>query len=129
MRVEAQDGTVVHGPLYMEDPTEMSGSDNGQFAQTAGDLIYYPYTMARFIVNLFLMPGSMVVDPPDTVICSDGVQRRSRVSWLPEPYDAERCTGAAEPIDVYEVWTAGDKAVADPTAPDAEPVAAPESAE
>ncbi len=106
--IETQDGTVVHGPLWFEDPVEMSGSDDGRFAVTFEDYMCGLYCMGRFIVNFGALPLSMVVDPPGAMVCSDGIERRSRISWLPEPYDAERCSGAAEPIDVLEVWTAGD---------------------
>ena len=105
IRIDAQDGTVVHGPLYMEDPVEMYGSADGQFAFTKIDHYLYPYSIGRYFVNLVLMPLSMIVDPPHAVVCSDGIERRSRGSWLPQPYDAERCIGTAELPDIHEAWT------------------------
>ncbi len=105
LRIDAQNGTVAHGPLLMEDPIEMQGSQDGQFAVTSEDLLYIPYGLGRYIVNLVLLPVSMVVDPPGSVMCSDGIERRSRVSWLPQPYDAQRCSGTTEPLDVHETWT------------------------
>ncbi len=129
MRVEPQAGTVVHQPLWMEDPTEMSGSEDGQFAATAEDLICLPYSVGRFFVNALLMPISMAVDPPDATVCSDGVERLSRVSWLPEPYDADRCNGVAMPIDVHEVWMAGEEALMELPIPVDEPVDPAEPAE
>lgn len=106
MRAEAQDGAVAHGPLWMEDSFEMAGSDNGQFAVTLEDLVYFfPLGPARFVANTLLLPVSMVVDPPWVIMCSDGVERRSRETGAPQPYDPERCAGTTMPIDVHEAWT------------------------
>ncbi len=109
-RVERADGTVSHGPLWFEDPFEMTGSHDGQFRVTMEEFLYFPYGIGRFVVNLGLLPLSVLVDPPGSMVCSDGLERRSRVSWLPEPYDAERCSGTTIPLDVHEVWTAGEDA-------------------
>ena len=111
--IEAQDGTVVHGPLWFEDPVEMAGSDDGRFAVTFEDHVSVFYSFGRFIVNLGALPLSMIVDRPGAMVCSDGIERRSRRSWLPEPYDAERCSGASEPIDLLEVWFGGGAEAAD----------------
>ena len=36
----AVDGSVTHVPLYFEDPTEESGSDDGHFAWTGEDYVW-----------------------------------------------------------------------------------------
>ena len=111
VRAEAQDGTVAHGPLWTEDTFEMTGSDDGQFAVTLEEVVYLNLLgPVRFIANMFLLPVSMVMDPPWTIMCSDGIERRSRESGTPEPYDAERCSGTVMPIDIYEAWTFDEQA-------------------
>jgi len=106
--IEAHDGTTAHAPLWLEDPFEMAGSDDEQFAATGEEFLYFPYGMARFVVNVLLLPVSMVPEPPYTVVCSDGVERRARGSGAPEPYDAERCIGVTTPADVHETWSFED---------------------
>lgn len=105
VRLAEQDGTVAHGPLWFEDPREMTGSEDGQFAVTQEDLLAGPWTYTRFALNLALAPWSMWVDPPGTVMCSDGRPRRDPQTGQDQPYDAERCAGVAMPLDVDEVWT------------------------
>ena len=103
--IEPQDGTSAHAPLWLEDPFEMVGSEDGQFAVTGEDFLYFPYGICRFIVNVVVLPVSMAVAPPNTVMCSDGVPRRSPRTGKPEPYDAERCAGTTIPPDVDETWS------------------------
>ena len=111
MRVEAQDGVVAHGPLWMEDSSEMVGSDDEQFAVTLEDIVYFNLLgPARFVANILLLPARMVMDPPWTTMCSDGIERRSHESGAPEPYDAERCSGTTMPIDIHETWTFDEQA-------------------
>lgn len=111
VRVEAQDGAVAHGTLWMEDPSEMNGSDDGQFAVTLEDIIYFNLIgPVRFVANVLLLPIRMVMDPPRTIMCSDGIERRSHESGTPQPYDAERCSGTTMPIDIHETWTFDEQA-------------------
>lgn len=117
VQVQPQDGMVEHGPLWMEDPFEMVGSEDGRFAATWEDAFYFVYGPSRYIVNLAFLPVSMIVQPVWESYCSDGVERRSRLSsWLPEPYDAEPCHGEMVPIDVHETWSF-DLAAAETPAP------------
>lgn len=109
MHVEPQDGTVAHAPLWFEDPFEMAGSDDGQFAVTWEDVLYFPIGICRFIANFGLLPVSMLLEPAGTLICSDGVERRAYDTGTPMPYDAERCAGITTPPDVHETWTFDDE--------------------
>jgi hypothetical protein len=84
----AVDGSVAHVPLYFEDPTEESGSEDGQFAWTGEDYLWIAYWRARFMVNLFAMPVSAVVNPPWQTMVSDG--QRSGCGRGRE-FDAEPC--------------------------------------
>lgn len=103
--IEPQDGTAAHAPLWLEDPFEMVGDEDGQFAVTQEDFLYFPYGICRFIINVLALPVSMAVAPPSTVMCSDGVPRRSPRTAEPVPYDAERCAGTTIPPDVHETWS------------------------
>ncbi len=129
LHIEHQDGTVAHGPLWFEDPVEMAGSDDGRFAVAFEDYVCAPYCIGRFVVNLALLPLSIAVDLPGSMVCSDGIERRSRISWLPEPYDAEKCSGVVEPIDVLEVWTSGADDPAEPDVSDTDETAGEEVGE
>ena len=68
----AEDGSVTHGPLYFEDPTEERGSEDGQFAWTGEDYLWIASWRGRFIANLIALPVSAVVNPPWQVMVSDG---------------------------------------------------------
>jgi hypothetical protein len=104
IRLESQEGTVVHGPLYFAQGIEMDGSEDGQFAVTLDDILQWPIGLAQLGADVLLLPFQMVFTPPTTVMCSDGVAGLSRPSGRPQYLDAQRCVGAAIPIDVYEVW-------------------------
>lgn len=82
-----QDGTVLHTPLYFEDPYEVNGSDDGQFAWTGQDYWQWVYWRARFLLNAVLFPVSAVVTPPGTVMASDG---RPGPRAFGERHDAQR---------------------------------------
>lgn len=71
----AADGSVCHGPLYFEDPSEEGGSDDGHFAWTGEDYVWIASWRARFLGNLIAWPVSAVVTPPGMTMVSDG--RRS----------------------------------------------------
>lgn len=74
--VRAKCGTVIHGPLYFEDPTNESGSDDGQFAITQEDFYAFWSTPFRFELNAVLFPISFLVTPPCMPIASDGIPSR-----------------------------------------------------
>ncbi len=103
--VEEQDGAVSHGPLWFEDPMELVGSDDDQFAITNEDLLVAVYSPGRFAANVLLWPVTLFVHPQWQVQCSDGVATRSRRSGLTEPYDAQPCAGETGLIDIRETWT------------------------
>ncbi len=68
----AADGSVAHGPLYFEDPSEEHGSEDGQFKWTGADYAWMVEWRARFLVNLIAFPVSAVVNPPWQTMESDG---------------------------------------------------------
>jgi len=77
--VAAEDGAIIHWPLYFEDPFEDKG--HGRTDQTHPHNVYHrgwedgialPYCLARFTVNWLLLPVSAIVTPPWTPIESDG---------------------------------------------------------
>ncbi len=102
--IGAQSGVVAHAPLWMEDPYEMNGSNDGRFKTRGEDYVYFWYGTGRFFVNLVLMPFSMVFDHVGDVQCSDGVEQQSRRRWLPA-YDAEPCQDAPMPPDAHPAGT------------------------
>ncbi len=102
--VDSQDGIVAHGPLWMEDPFEVSGSDDGQFAVTTEDFVYFPLGTCRFIINTLLLPISMVMDPPWTTMCSDGVENQRPETGIRELRDSQRCAGMTTPSDIHDTW-------------------------
>ncbi len=84
----AQYGSVTHGPLYFEDPSEESGSEDGHFAWTGEDYVWIASWRARFMANLIAWPVSAVVNPPWQTMVSDG--RRS-CCGRGRDFDAEPC--------------------------------------
>ncbi len=66
------DGSVLHGPLYFEDPFEDAGSDDGQFAWTAEDSLFWLAWPGRFLLNGSFLPFSAITTPPWYVMVSDG---------------------------------------------------------
>lgn len=86
IRVSA-DGSVVHGPLYFEDPTEECGSEDGRFSVTSEDYLWIVYWRARFLVNLVAFPVSVVDTPPWEQMVSDG---RLSCCGRGRQFDAER---------------------------------------
>jgi len=109
IRIEAQDGTVAHAPLWLEDPIEVVGSDDDQFAATLEDILYFPYGIGRFLGNAALIPEQMLLAPPFAVMCSDGIEGRDRVTGRPVARDTERCAGTTTPPDVHETWSFSDE--------------------
>ncbi|MHC5110583.1 MAG: hypothetical protein ACYTHJ_11990 [Planctomycetota bacterium] len=66
------DGSVLHAPLYFEDPFEDKGSDDGQFAWTAEDYMFLIAWPHRYLLNGAFMPVSLVAIPPTRIMVSDG---------------------------------------------------------
>jgi hypothetical protein len=64
------DGSVIHGPLYFEDPFETKGSEDGRFAWTWEDYLQVFYWRGRFLLNAVFIPVSAVVQPPWTDVSS-----------------------------------------------------------
>ncbi|MFQ5495986.1 MAG: hypothetical protein ACE5EX_11460 [Phycisphaerae bacterium] len=72
MQISAKSGTVLHGVLYYEDPFEDSGSDDGRFAWTNEDFLYWLVGPFRFLANTVLVPISATLTRPWQVMASDG---------------------------------------------------------
>ena len=68
----AVDGSVPHTPLYFEDPSEESGSEDGHYMWTGEDYLWIASWRARFLANLVAWPVSAVVTPPGSTMVSDG---------------------------------------------------------
>ncbi len=88
--VASKDGTVTHGPLYFEDASEESGSEDGRFAWTNEDFVQIVTWRARFLVNVLLLPVSAVMTPPSQTMASDGQPSREVFGMA---YDADRWEG------------------------------------
>jgi hypothetical protein len=103
MQFRPEDGTVTHWPLWWEDPFVDKGSEDGVFAWTGEDYLAFPYGLGRFLVNTMGFPISAVVQPPWTVMGSDGVLSRQALGY---DHDAEPRPGGVEPpTDVLEIGT------------------------
>ena len=85
--VRAADGTVTHSPLYFEDAPDTAAADDGRFAWTGTDWLRSIGWGQRFLYNVLFFPISAVVDPPWTVMVSDGEPSRT-VMWA--ELDAQR---------------------------------------
>ncbi len=109
LHTEAQDGCVSHGPLWFSVPGEMIGSDDGQFAITAEDHIARYVEVLQLSGKYLFLPFLVMLEPPGTVMCSDGRPRRSAVSGVAQPYDQSRCSGETTPIDNHETWIFDDQ--------------------
>jgi len=59
----AHTGHIIHGPLFFEDPIEMSGSNDDQFAWTLADPLYFVYGPLRYAFNIAGLPISAVKSP------------------------------------------------------------------
>jgi hypothetical protein len=94
MFVAAENGAVLHGALYFEDPFEDKGA--GRTDETDPENVYrlgwedwvaFPYSYARYTANWLLLPGSMIVTFPWVAHESDGEISQQLVWW---DHDAER---------------------------------------
>lgn len=93
------DGSVTHSPLYFEDAPDTASADDGTFAWTGKDWIEILLWGRRFLDNLTFFPISAVVDPPWTVMVSDGEPSRT---LLGVQYDAQREAQATRSADQPE---------------------------
>jgi hypothetical protein len=91
--VDPDSGEVSHLPLYFEDPFVDKGS--GRTDETDPHNVYrggwedyvaMPYGLARFTGNWLLLPASMVVTPPWTILVSDGKLSKQLLGY---DHDAE----------------------------------------
>ncbi len=73
VEVPVSSGVVTHSPLYFEDPFETTGCDDGQFAWTGEDYLYFVYGPSRFLVSIGLFPVSAAVTPPWLEMTDDGL--------------------------------------------------------
>ena len=87
MTVRTESGTVTHWPIWMENAAAERGSSDGKVAVTWEDLNATVYCPLRFCANLLLVPVSAIVDPPGTVMASDGLPGK-RLIW--QRLDAKR---------------------------------------
>lgn len=91
---------VKHGPLYFEDPFETveHSVNNCPEGWTWVDYFDIAYSDARWLLNTFALPVSMVVNPPWQAMCSDGIPSRRLIDGK---VDASPCTQpVAEPYDL-----------------------------
>lgn len=72
---------VPHFPTWTEDPFEDKGDGNDEFTWTLADLTATFYCPARWTVNLFGMPASVVATPPGTTMISDGYLSRQLLGY------------------------------------------------
>lgn len=117
------DGVVPHWPLYFEDPlvtegagredadpTGITASGRNKYHWGYTDLFAFGYSPARFMLNTFGLPVSMVVRHPFTEMESDG--RVSR-QWLGYDHDA---TNASQETQERALNDLGPRLYADESA-------------
>jgi hypothetical protein len=93
--VAQERGAVTHWPLYMEDPFVDKGAGReGADKYRLGweDIVAGLYVYPRHTLNWMALPVSMVVQPPWTVMESDGVLSRQA---LGEDHDATELAGTS----------------------------------
>jgi len=92
----AENGAVTHWPLYMEDPFVDKGHGRADYRLGWEDYVAMPYGISRHTLNWLLLPVSAAVQPPWTLMESDGMVSRqalghdhdatyARRTELPEP--------------------------------------------
>lgn len=75
IEIAADPGGVTHWPLYFEDPFEDKGAgrrDPNKYYIGWEDYVALPYCFARYTLNWIAVPASMIVQPPWSVMESDG---------------------------------------------------------
>lgn len=83
----AKDGAVIHGPLLMEDPFVVAGSEDGRYAWTSEEFFYWLYGSGHYLISAALVPVSLIHTPIWQAQESDG--RRSGKSVLGFPMDVQ----------------------------------------
>lgn len=86
--VAAENGAVIHWPLYFEDPFEDKGHGRTDATHPHDvyrggweDYVALPYSFARFTANWLLLPVSAIVTPPWTLMESDGQLSRQILGY------------------------------------------------
>jgi len=88
VKVQTEDGTVTHAPLYFEDPYEDVESEEYCVVWSPGDYLHsWLYGPGRCLVNTIFFPVSVAVDPPWARMASDGYPSRTVAWWK---HDARR---------------------------------------
>jgi hypothetical protein len=115
-----EDGGVIHGALYFEDPFEDKGAGRtGMNKYYIGweDYVALAYGYPRFTLNWLGFPVSIIVTPPWTLMRSDGQLSRQALG-----YDHD-----AAPIEKTAPWVQVESgAAAEPPPPAEIKPAAPE---
>jgi hypothetical protein len=97
LRARGNRGSVVHWPLWYEDPFEDCGSEDGRFAWTWVDAAAVPATTGRWVIDALGLPVSMLVTPPFTIMSSDGLN-----TGLLYGFCRDAQVGPGQPADVGE---------------------------
>ena len=84
--IAAADGSVIHGPLLYEDPFVVAGSEDGQYAWTGEDYLYWLYGSGHYLLCTTLVPVSLIDTPVWQPYASDGQASRSLLGL---PLDSE----------------------------------------
>ena len=66
VEVQTPSDAVTCGPLYFQDPFEFESTDrdDGRYAWSGEDYLYWLYGPSRFLVNTVLFPVSATLEPP-----------------------------------------------------------------
>ena len=88
--VAPESGAVTHWPIWWENHVAERGSHDGRTATTWEDLAAAFYCPLRFAANTGALPLSMVVNPPGSIMVSDG-RPGKRPLW--QRLDAAAATG------------------------------------
>ncbi len=110
-RVVYANGAVTHWPPWFEDPFESKGNayvqpadrdaPDNQFAWNGLDYLDIGYSPGRLLVNIAGFPASIVVNPPGTLMESDGILSPGLLGY---DHDATRSDSATrEPPDMDNV--------------------------
>jgi len=85
-----QNNDVTHWPLWFQDPFEDKGSEDGKSAWTWEDYLATPWSYGRWFANLLLVPASIAVPQPFTVMASDGELSEQWLGYDHDPAPAGR---------------------------------------
>ena len=90
-RITSKDGSITHGPLYFQGPSEHFHLDDTHFALTRHDYTMWLHEAGSFLLNIALFPVHAVATPPGSRFESDG-RKTKRVTHGNEISDARRST-------------------------------------